>query len=313
MRFTKNPPRRGGAVLFLWIVTYSHTNRTPSGKENPDETDVFVYLHRYEGKCTPRSYWCQVCYDIVVDKPFSVAVGTFEGPFDLLLTLIEERKMHISDISLAAIADDFVQHLSSFTAFPAGEAAQFIVTAATLILIKSRSLLPVFSLSHEEEADVHDLERRLALYQVYRKIARTLGSQPGRIFWGGLSKNREPVFAPAPDLSPKNLANALRGVLAHAPTTAPLPEARVQPVISLEEMMTRLGGRIQEALAVTFRDFVGNPEDKREIIVGFLAVLELVKRGTLLAEQGDRYGDIQLHYQGTSAAPKYTERYESRS
>jgi chromatin segregation and condensation protein Rec8/ScpA/Scc1 (kleisin family) len=76
-------------------------------------------------------------------------------------------------------------------------------------------------------------------------------------------------------------------------------------VVTLEEMMTRLGERIEKALSTTFKEFVGSPEDKREIVVGFLAVLELVKRGLLLAEQVGKYDDIRLQYAGNPRAPKY--------
>lgn len=236
---------------------------------------------------------------------FQVQVGEFEGPFDLLLSLIEERKMHVSDVSLAAIADEFVTFIKEQASFPADQAASFILTAATLLLLKSKALLPVFTLTEEEEEDVKELEHRLNLYKVFRDIARKIGALTGRIYFGGLKRVSEPLFAPAPDMSTASLHSTLQDTLAHAPLPEKRPETRVASVVSLEEMMTRLGERVEKALATTFRDFVGSPEDKREIVVGFLAVLELVKRGMLLAEQMNQYGDISLEYAGSPTAPKY--------
>lgn len=240
-----------------------------------------------------------------MNSDFTVQVGDFEGPLDLLLTLIEERKMHISDVSLAQVADGFITFVRDQANFPAGQAAQFILTAATLLLLKSKALLPVFTLTEEEEADVKDLEHRLNLYKIYRDAARALSTLKGRLYFGGLKRDNEPLFAPAPDMTTEALSTAIQGVLAQAPKVEKKPEVEVRSVISLEEMMGRLGNRIEKALSVTFKDFVGTPEDKREIVVGFLAVLELVKQGMLMAEQVDQYGDIQLEYTGNPSAPRY--------
>lgn len=242
-----------------------------------------------------------------MDSEFKLQIGEFEGPLDLLLTLIEERKMHISDVSLAQVAEDFISFVRAQESFPADQAASFILTAATLLLLKSKSLLPVFTLTDDEEEDVKDLEHRLNLYKVFRDIARKLGrlNESGQIYFGGLKRDNEPLFAPAPDMSTESLTDALQGVLTHAPMPEKKPEKVVAPVVTLEEMMTRLGERVEKAFSTTFKDFVGSPEDRREIVVGFLAVLELVKRGMLSAEQGNQYGDIQLEYAAKPDAPKY--------
>lgn len=243
----------------------------------------------------------------LVTDEFKVQIGEFEGPLDLLLNLIEEKKMHISDISLAEVADEFVSFVRAQEAFPADQAASFILTAATLLLLKSKSLLPVFTLTDEEEEDVKDLEHRLNLYKIFRDIAKHIGklNEGGTIYFGGLKRDTEPLFSPAPDMSTESLHAALSGVLVHAPTPEKKPEVAVKSVVSLEEMMSRLGERAQKALSGTFKDFVGTPEDRRELVVGFLAVLELVKRGMLLAEQMNQYGDIQLEYAAKPDAPKY--------
>lgn len=236
---------------------------------------------------------------------FQVQVGEFLGPLDLLLTLIEERKMLVSDISLSKVADDFIAFVKKQVVFPAGQAAQFILIAATLILIKSRTLLPVLSLSDDEEENIADLEKRLALYKIFRDASRVMGHMTGRMYFGGQKRDINPVFAPAPDMTGENVYRALDDVLKRIPRKEVRKEIMVKTVISLEEMMTRLSERIEKALSVTFTDFVGSPEDKREIVVGFLAMLELVKRGLVLVEQDAHFTEITMSYHGTIQSPRY--------
>ena len=91
-----------------------------------------------------------------------VKTEVFEGPFDLLLSLVEKRKLFVNDIALAAVADEYIAALRSRTAeFPVAEASLFLVIAANLMLIKSRSLLPHLALSETEETDIEALETRL--------------------------------------------------------------------------------------------------------------------------------------------------------
>lgn len=240
-----------------------------------------------------------------MNRRFTVKVGKFEGPLDLLLTLIEERKMLVSDISLSKVADDFIAYVKAQEAFPTSQAAHFILVAATLLLIKSRALLPVFSLSDEEEGDIKELERRLALYAVFRKAGRKLRLLSGRLYFGGLLRDTMPLFSPDPDMTIEALHQAIGAVMLQAPLQEKKTEVSVKPTITLEDMMSRLAARIESALSVTFKDFVGRPEDKREIAVGFLAVLELIKRGTVLAEQNADFGEITMSYMGNFKAPRY--------
>src|ERR1700722_4197493 len=92
---------------------------------------------------------------------FSVRTPLYEGPLELLLDLIEKRKLLVNDISLAAVTEEYVSHVRAQTTFPVEAVANFIQIAATLILIKSKSLIPNLSLTEEEQTDINDLEERL--------------------------------------------------------------------------------------------------------------------------------------------------------
>lgn len=213
--------------------------------------------------------------------------------------------MLISDVTLSTVADEFIQYVRNQAHFPAGQAAHFILVAATLLLIKSRSLLPMLSLSNDEEESIDELEKRLNLYKIFRNVAKKLSHSTGRLYFGGLKRDTNPVFAPAPDMDAQSLHGAVLEVLKRAPQKEVRREVAVKTVISLEEMMSRLTKRIEQALSMTFTEFVGTPEDKREIVVGFLAVLELVKRGLVMADQHDHFTDITVLYQGKAVPPRY--------
>src|SRR3989344_4287441 len=111
---------------------------------------------------------------------YIVKTGSFQGPLDLLLDLIEKRKLPISEVSLAGVADDYITYVKTLSEFPIAMSAHFILIASTLLLIKSKSLLPNLELSDEEKGGIEDLERRLRLYQRARELGRTIQSRFGK-------------------------------------------------------------------------------------------------------------------------------------
>ena len=240
-----------------------------------------------------------------MSNAFSVKVRDFEGPLDLLLNLIEDRKMLINDVSITNVADDFLKFIQGQNTFPLGQAAHFVYVSATLLLLKSRSLLPVLSLTDEEEGDVKDLEFRLTILQVMRAAGKLFPNGTARMFFGSGAKVEDPVFMPSKDLSLSSIQDAINRVLANAPKETKLSEVSVASVMSLEEMIDRLSERIQKAMHMTFSTFAGTATDKREVVVGFLAMLELVKRGMLLVEQEKDFAEIRMNYAGNLGAPRY--------
>ena len=241
-----------------------------------------------------------------MDTAFSVKAGEFEGPLELLLNLVEERKLLVSDVSLSQVADDFLSYLETHIAFPVGQAAHFVVVAATLLLIKSRALLPVLTLTDDEVGDMKDLEFRLRVYQIVRNASRGFVSLTRHMYIGSGARVSDPLFAPSKDLSLSTIQEAAKRVLQSAPKATFAPTVMVKTVISLEEMIDRLSDRIQKAVNMTFKDFsTSGTGDKIELVISFLAMLELVKRGLLMVEQRDSFGDITMNYGGEMRAPRY--------
>jgi segregation and condensation protein A len=235
---------------------------------------------------------------------FTVKTAAFDGPLDMLLTLIEDRKMLISDISLAQVADDFLAYISGQQSYPLSDTAQFLVVAATLLLIKSRALLPVLELTADEEGDIKDLERRLALLSIFRTASQQFDTQHPQFLAPGVTV-RDPLFVPPPDVSLVSLEHAIRDVLAAAPRQAERIEVSVDPVISLDEMIDRLTTRVQRAIKLSFSEFTQGAANSMDVVVSFLAMLELVKRGCASVEQGAHFDEITIEYTGTIDAPRY--------
>jgi segregation and condensation protein A len=237
---------------------------------------------------------------------FTIRTEAFEGPLEVILELIEKRKLLVNELSLAQVTDDFISHVKSGEHFPMEDASNFINVAATLLLIKSRSLLPDLELSHEEEEDVEDLTRRLKLYEVARTAARDLSRIFGRRVMVSRGESMpEIIFAPTRDLSLENLEQALRTVLASKEKEEKLPEVRIRSLVSIEEMMDTLRDRVERAMTLSFKEFTGTKTEKVEVIVSFLALLELVKMGAMEAEQYDKWGDIRITNTSASSVPRY--------
>lgn len=237
---------------------------------------------------------------------FLVKTGTYEGPFEVLLDLIEARKLLVNELSLAQITEDFIQHVRAQKLFPVEQTASFIHIAATLLLIKSKSLIPDLTLTEDESGDVEDLKLRLAAYEKVREASRELARIYGTaVMVPAGEKVPEVMFAPARDFSKEALAEALARVLAAREEVEALPEARVKPLVTIEEMMDTLAKRVQTAMNLTFKEFAGTAKEKVEVIVSFLALLELVKQGAVSAEQHDTHGDIHMSHTEVSAVPRY--------
>lgn len=229
---------------------------------------------------------------------FKIKTEVFEGPLDLLLSLVEKRKLFISDISLTAVTDEYINHINKLSEYQLNDRAQFILIASTLLLIKAKSLLPNLPLTDDEKGSIEDLELRLKELEVIRKrsleIRKLFGGKV--LFFQENSPEREIFFNPGKDVSLNNIKEAVGRVLNSLPKfEAPLPKLKIQKVVSLEEMMDSLTTRIKSAIKMSFTDFSGKGKvEKVNVIVSFLALLELVKQGTVDARQSGLFDEIEM-------------------
>ncbi len=207
------------------------------------------------------------------------------------------------------MANQFIEEIRARENFPAHEVANFIIIAATLMLIKSRTLLPSLELTNEEEEDINELEKRLAIYAKIKSSAQILG----KIFGENILYPKDPfrdyvVGFRAPELRRKiitleDIVSGMKEILASAPVKEELPETTVKTVVSLEEKILEIMKRITEKLETSFSELSGHAknktvleEEKIHIIISFLAILELTKQGIIMVRQENPFEDINLKH-----------------
>jgi segregation and condensation protein A len=252
---------------------------------------------------------------MTTEQGFKIKTEEFEGPLDLLLTLVEKRKFYVNDISLSRVTDEFIQMVNSLPDTSIENRANFIVVASTLLLVKSKSLLPTLDLSSEEEGNIDDLEHRLKLLQKHRELMPIVKEKLGGniTFEKGMPSKFDSLFAPHESITGDTLIEAARRVIFSLPQKQKIEKAVIKNVMSLEHTIETLTDRVTSTLRMSFSDFSGkfskknsknSEEVKINVIVSFLAMLELVKQGIIAVEQEDKFGEIDMHSNSIST-PRY--------
>lgn len=242
-----------------------------------------------------------------ITSTYNVRISSFEGPLELLLSLIEQRKLFVNEISLAQVTDDYISYIKSISDLPnekrIADVSYFILIAATLILIKSKSLLPSLSLTEDEEEKITDLETRLKLYQIIKNASVDIKTNFGTsIIFTPLERTwSEPLFSPDEGMTISSMSQSINDVLAHIPKKEEkLTEIEVKKIISIDQVIDNLTERIQSAINISFKEFAKshNAENVSEarvhIIVSFLAMLELVREGIIDVIQNTSFEDISI-------------------
>lgn len=214
---------------------------------------------------------------------------------DLLLDLIEKEKLSISEISLAKVTDDYIKHVKSIQAIDPEELAEFLVVAAHLMLVKSRSLLPNLKLSKEEEQSIDDLEKRLTEYKKMRELAALIKKTEAErksIFTREAYLGMSPVFYPPPKLKANIIMQAFAALLKSLPKIEKLAEDKLRRIISLEDKIKHLRAFLETTIEKAFSDVVKGAKEKVEIIVSFLAILELSRQKFIELRQQKPFADI---------------------
>ena len=232
-------------------------------------------------------------------KEYIVSLEQFEGPLDLLHQLIEKRKLQINTISLAKVTTDYMIHIREMALVPAEEVARFIHIASILILIKSKSLLPILEYTKEEEVDVAELEDRMKLFDYVReRVVPVLAVWRRRSFVvSAPSVVERVVLRPDNSCTVKGLRRNVGAVLQGLSFLKEPPRKRVGTKVRIEEVIERVLAVVTERVSVSFRDMSAKV-DKQEKIVSFLAVLELMRKNLLTATQEEHFDDILIARQG---------------
>jgi segregation and condensation protein A len=233
----------------------------------------------------------------------AVHLRVFEGPLDLLLHLIREAKIDIYDIPIAEITAQYLETLALLEALDLSLAGEFLVMAATLMEIKSRMLLPrpPAAPPDEEEGDDprSELVQRLLEYEQYKQLAERFRclEEEGRLRFTRAALPDEGESVPLEELQPADLIRALRRMLATFAEASPPIASLQRERINLRLRMRELWGRLQESDdPLSFRSLFGDgPRPRRlEVIVTFLALLELLRLGRIRVFQSHPLSDLLL-------------------
>lgn len=229
---------------------------------------------------------------------YQVKLDKFEGPVELLLELIEKEKLEITELSMARVTDQYLEYLREHTDIQLGNLADFLAVASRLILIKSRSLLPMLKFTQEEEEEIEDLTRQLEEYKKFKEAALKVGklAEAGKICYSreGYS-NVEAIFYPPENFNVYDFKKYFQLVLSAIPVVAELEEEVVKEIVTLEERIADIENTLRSKVESSFSSLVEKATDKVDVIISFLAMLEMVKQRLVQAEQREIFSEIKLN------------------
>jgi segregation and condensation protein A len=234
---------------------------------------------------------------------YRVRLELFEGPLDLLLHLVKKNEVEITDIPIATITDQYLEYMALLREMNLDVAGEFLVMAATLIYLKSRTLLPAPELEAEEDEEGDpraELVARLLEYQRFRDAALELGQRPllnRDVFArprGPLAEEEaaEPGDVAVEDASLGVLLDAFRQVLRRS--AAPPAHEVVRERLSVRDCIGYVLTRLETTGRVTFAGLFPDGGARHRMIVTFLALLELMRLGVVRVRQAEPFGELSI-------------------
>lgn len=225
---------------------------------------------------------------------YKVKIEQFEGPLDLLLEIIEAKKLSLVEIALSKVVDQFVDYLDNLKERSIDEIVQFLVVASRLALLKSRELAPSEQDQDEGEGSIDKLQRQLALYQSYRRAAKELRalargrkSFHARESFAGFKR----VFYFPPGLQTTDLTKALADLLNTITLPKKIPQARIKDSVTMEQSLRQLAKILKAGKPVNISNFLES-RGLTEKLIYFLSVLELLRLGKISINQRNNFGTI---------------------
>jgi len=273
----------------------------PSG--DPEELEIADLPEEWDLPSEPEP--------LMSDGQFRVRLDNFEGPFDLLLSLISRRQLDVTEVALSQVTDDFIAYLTAAgDGFDLGQATEFLVVAATLLELKAARLLPAAEIENEEDLELLSardlLFARLLQYRAYKQAAKHLAElerRTGRRF--ARAAELEPRFAAlTPDLQLGVDLHQLAAIAAIALRPRPVPVVGVNHIhasrVSVREHMHIMRIRLQRQRTATFRALVADCASTLEVVARFLGLLELYRDGEVAFEQAEALSELQVRWTGAA-------------
>ncbi|MEK9180828.1 MAG: segregation/condensation protein A [Patescibacteria group bacterium] len=228
--------------------------------------------------------------------PYQVRIEKFQGPLEVLLQLIEEQKLPISEISLAEVTQQFLEHIKSLQDINPELLADFLTVASKLLVIKSKTLLPSLVEELEEEEEFSDLAYQLTQFKKFKLVAKYLESLETKKHYSFAREGWEEDFVsfyPDPTASIGVLYKAMQSLAHSLEEITRLPKQMVKEVISISQKIKDLQNLLGQKIEIKLSEAL-QKKSRTEIIVTFLALLELIKQRILTVDQEMLFSEIKI-------------------
>lgn len=226
-----------------------------------------------------------------------IKLEQFEGPLSLLLKLIEKEEMDVTQVSLANVANQYISYIREASNINPEEMADFLVVASRILLIKSKALLPY--LYPEEEQEIEELELQLKMYKEFleatKKIEERLGKKKfmfAREFNRRVVLGNANTFSPPKKLQAVDMAVVFGELLTRIKPPEKLEEETLDRKINIEEKILHIQNMLIDRIKVSFNKVLEMAANKTEVIVSFLAMLEMMRQREIVLDQEKMFGEI---------------------
>lgn len=228
--------------------------------------------------------------------PTNLKLEKFEGPLQLLLELIGEEKLNITEIALAEVTEQYLAYLNTLENERPEALADFLVVATRLVFLKSRELLPTLSADEEDGISLAD---QLKMYQKFveaSKIVLAKWEEKKHAYGREEPPLKSIEFVLPANALAQNLLDSISNLLKRLKPVAPLPQVSIDKSISLRERVQKIFDYLKQWKRVSFNEMFGGAKNKTEVIVGFLALLELMKQNKVAISQGVAFSDMEIKH-----------------
>jgi segregation and condensation protein A len=236
--------------------------------------------------------------NFVLETQYVIQLPVYEGPLDLLLDLIRKAELDITKVALAQITDQYLEYLSQATQHDLSDLSSFLIIAAQLLQIKSEALLPRPPEREPGEEDPgEELARQLIAYKKYKQVAELLSAREKaglKTYLRISARPRAHQVLDEEEYQVQDLLQAYLETLATQPRPIPLGDVVLPPVVKILDRIRIIVDELRFKGRTSFRYLLSSAKSRLEIVVSFLAVLELVKQRQVHVHQSERFGEIEI-------------------
>jgi len=231
----------------------------------------------------------------------NIKLEKFDGPLSLLLQLIEKEELDITQLSIAQVADQFIKYLKKTEDLDSEIMADFLLVASKLLLIKTKALLP-YLYSDDEAEEVEDFELQLKMYKEFilasKKIEKILSKKKfmfAREFNRKVILNNLNFFAPPKKTTKNDFKNIYKEIIGRLVPVEKLEEKTLDKKINIEDRILSIQNILLEKVKFSFDRILKEAKDKTEIVVSFLAILELMRQREITLSQDSLFSEILIY------------------